>query len=129
MGCSPCYNLPTNYVCMGCQTGMTTRLNFRDRTTKGPLLADGAMGTLIHSKGIPLDTCFDELNLSNPALIKEIHRAYLDAGADLIETNTFGANYYRLGSHGLADNVKEINRAGVELARLMIEASSRPDGR
>jgi methionine synthase / methylenetetrahydrofolate reductase (NADH) len=114
---------------MGYQTGMTTRLSFRDRIASGPLLADGAMGTLIHSKGIPLDTCFDELNLSSPALIKEIHRSYLDAGADLVETNTFGANHYRLGSHGLADKVEAINRAGVELARLMIEASSQPDDR
>jgi methionine synthase I (cobalamin-dependent)/5,10-methylenetetrahydrofolate reductase len=88
-----------------------------------PLLCDGAMGTMIYSKGIPFERCFDELNLSNPALIADIHRAYIDAGADVIETNTFGANRLKLSEHGLADKVVDINQAAVQLARRVVEAS------
>src|SRR5512134_1171886 len=65
-----------------------------------PLLADGAMGTLLHAHGIEFDRCFDELNLSQPALVASLHRAYLDAGSQIIETNTFGANRYKLARHG-----------------------------
>lgn len=104
-----------------------TKRGFRERLGRGPVLADGAMGTLLHSRGVPLDACFDELNLSNPALVEDIHRAYLEAGADLIETNTFGANRFKLAGHGLEDRVAEINRAGAMLARRAVEASSRPD--
>ncbi|HVM73111.1 MAG TPA: bifunctional homocysteine S-methyltransferase/methylenetetrahydrofolate reductase [Anaerolineales bacterium] len=82
-----------------------------------PLLADGAMGTLLHSRGIPFDQCFDELNLSNPAAVSGIHAEYLDAGAQIILTNTFGANRFKLGKYGLQDKVVAINHAGVELAR------------
>ncbi|MBN2147853.1 MAG: bifunctional homocysteine S-methyltransferase/methylenetetrahydrofolate reductase [Anaerolineales bacterium] len=82
-----------------------------------PLLADGAMGTMINARGVGFDQCFDALNLSNPGLIAEIHRSYIDAGAQIIQTNTFGANPYKLAAHGLESKVKEINRAGVELAR------------
>ncbi len=88
-----------------------------------PLLCDGAMGTMIYSKGVAFERCFDELNLTNPALIAEIHRSYIDAGADVIETNTFGANHLKLGEHGLAGKVNEINRAAVQLARRVVEAS------
>src|SRR5574341_952968 len=95
---------------------MTDRSSFRDRLARGIVLADGAMGTLLHSRGAQIDASFDELNLSNPALVAEIHRAYLEAGAEIIETNTFGANHYKLAEHGLADQVAEINHAGVELA-------------
>ena len=66
------------------------------RLQKGALLCDGAMGTLLLSKGIFIDRCYDELNLSNPDLIRGIHQEYLQAGADVIETNTFGANSFRL---------------------------------
>ncbi|MDX1524400.1 MAG: homocysteine S-methyltransferase family protein, partial [Anaerolineae bacterium] len=65
---------------------------FLDQLNKQPLLCDGAMGTMIHAKGIPFERCFDELNLSNPALIATIHRGYIEAGANVIEANTFGAN-------------------------------------
>jgi len=82
-----------------------------------PLLADGAMGTLLHSRGTPFDHCFDELNLSNPAAVGGIHAEYLAAGAQILLTNTFGANRFKLGQHGLQDQVDAINRAGVELAR------------
>src|SRR5262245_62028621 len=75
------------------------------------------MGTQLFHRGIAFDRCFDELNLSQPALIEEIHRAYLAAGAELIETNTFGANPVRLAVHGLEDRCRVIARQGVKIAR------------
>ena len=89
----------------------------------GAILADGAMGTLLHSKGISFDASFDELNLTQPALVAEIHRDYINAGAQIIETNTFGANRYKLSTHGLEDKVAEINQAAVQLAKRAVEAS------
>ncbi len=97
-------------------------LNLLENADK-PILLDGAMGTLLHEHGIGFDACFDALNLTNPALIADIHRRYIDAGAQIILTNTFGANRYRLAEHGLEDKVAEINRAGVELARRVVLAS------
>ena len=88
-----------------------------------PLLSDGAMGTLLNARGIGFDQCFDALNLSNPALVGEIHRAYIEAGSNVIQTNTFGANRYKLAESGLGEQVAEINRAGVELARRVALAS------
>src|SRR5437588_10196697 len=82
-----------------------------------PVLCDGAMGTLLYSKGIFINRCYDELNLSQPDLISGIHEDYLHAGAEVIETNTFGGNSFRLARHGCADKVREINLAGVRLAR------------
>lgn len=83
-----------------------------------PLLADGAMGTLLHSRGNdPLDTCFEALNVSHPQRVADVHREYVQAGAELIKTNTFGANRYRLAEYGLADAVETLNRQGVKLAR------------
>ena len=103
---------------------MTTSSPFLTRlTSPTPLLFDGAMGTMIHARGVGFDQCFDELNLTNPALIADIHRAYIDAGAEVVLTNTFGANRYRLARHGLEDRVAEINRASVDLARRVILAS------
>jgi methionine synthase I (cobalamin-dependent)/5,10-methylenetetrahydrofolate reductase len=81
------------------------------------MLADGAMGTLLYERGINFDRCFDEINLSNPGLIESIHREYLAAGAELIETNTFGANHARLASHGLEDKARLIARQGARVAR------------
>jgi homocysteine S-methyltransferase len=86
---------------------------FSDRA----MLADGAMGTVLYSRGILINRCYDELNLSDPALILSVHEEYLQAGADILETNTFGANRFRLGRHGLAGKVADINAAGVRLAR------------
>ncbi len=79
------------------------------------LIADGAMGTLLYSYGT--GTCFEELNLSHPEDILNIHRAYIEAGADVIQTNTYAANAYKLQRYGLEDQVKEINRAAVKIAR------------
>lgn len=90
-----------------------------------PLLADGAMGTLLHARGVEHTHCFDELNLTNPALVAEIHRQYIEAGAQILLTNTFGANRYKLQKHGLEDKLTDINRAGVELARRVVAESGR----
>src|SRR4030066_868010 len=87
------------------------------------LLADGAMGTMLHARGVGFDKCFDELNLSNPAAVADIHREYIEAGAQLVITNTFGANRFKLSKHGLQDDVIQINRAGVELAKRVVTAS------
>src|SRR5580698_5396055 len=86
-----------------------------------PVLADGAMGTVLYARGVFINRCYDELNLSDPNLILSIHEEYLQAGADLIETNTFGANSFRLARHGLAAKVAEINAAGVQLARKAVQ--------
>ncbi len=81
------------------------------------------MGTMLHARGVGFDTCFDALNLTRPALVAEVHRAYIEAGAQIILSNTFGANRYKLGEHGLDTQVEQINRAGVELAQRVIAAS------
>ncbi|MDQ7844886.1 MAG: homocysteine S-methyltransferase family protein, partial [Armatimonadota bacterium] len=90
---------------------------FLVRLNQGVLLADGAMGTQLYARGVPFDQCFDELNLTAPELVRGIHLDYLASGAELIETNTFGANRFKLAGHGLADRLEEINRAGAALAR------------
>src|SRR5438270_5290678 len=95
-------------------------LPFKERLKGAPILCDGAMGTLLYGKGIFINRCYDELNLSQPDLIRGIHQEYLQAGAEVIETNTFGAISFRLLRHGLADRVREINRAGAQLARDLV---------
>ena len=80
------------------------------------MLCDGAMGTVLYARGVFIHRCYDELNLSDPALILAIHEEYLQSGAEILETNTFGANRFRLARHGLAGKVAEINSAGVGLA-------------
>ena len=81
------------------------------------------MGTMLHARGVGFDKCFDELNITNPAAVADIHREYIEAGAQLIITNTFGANRFKLSKHGLEDDVAEINRAGVELAKRIVSSS------
>lgn len=91
---------------------------FRTRLEQGRVvLADGAMGTQLYERGVATDRCFDAHNLEGPHLVEQIHRDYIRAGAELIETNTFGANRYRLGSFGLEDRVREINQKGARIAR------------
>ena len=90
---------------------------FIERAKAGALLCDGAMGTLLYAKGIFINRCYDELNISQSDLIRGIHQEYLQSGAEVIETNTFGANSFRLARHGLADRVREINVSGARLAR------------
>ena len=91
--------------------------DFLARLKQSPVLCDGAMGTLLYAKGIFINRSYDELNVSQPELIRGVHHEYLQAGAEIIETNTFGANSFRLGRHSLADKVIDINRAGARLAR------------
>ena len=90
---------------------------FADR----PVLCDGAMGTVLYARGVFINRCYDELNLSDPALILSIHEEYLQSGAEILETNTFGANRFRLARHGLASRTAEINEAGVRIARQAAE--------
>src|SRR6202044_1333973 len=87
------------------------------RIKRSPVLCDGAMGTLLYAKGIFINRCYDELNLSQPDLIRAIHHDYLQAGAEIIETNTFGANAFRLARHSLADKEPDMNRVGARRAR------------
>jgi len=90
---------------------------FLERIDKRPVVCDGAMGTMFYAKGIPLNRCYDELNASMPQLVKEVHLAYVKAGAEVIETNTFGANRFRLQKFGFGERVRELNLAGARLAR------------
>ena len=88
------------------------------------ILADGAMGTMLHSRGASFDSSFDELNLTQPALVAQIHSDYVEAGAQIIETNTFGANRFKLSAHGLESQVMELNQAAVRLARQASDLST-----
>ena len=90
---------------------------FSRRLAEGPLLCDGAMGTMLYARGGAIDSCFDVLNLNDAALVKSVHADYVAAGADCLETNTFGANRFMLAAHGLEGRVHDINRAGARLAR------------
>ncbi len=101
------------------------RTEFQERLNRGPILLDGAFGTVLHSKGVAIDQSFDLINISNPGVVASIHRDYIDAGADIIETNTFGANRFNLAEHNLLDQVKEINQAAVSVARRVIAGSFR----
>jgi methionine synthase / methylenetetrahydrofolate reductase(NADPH) len=102
------------------------RAPFLDRLARGPLLADGAMGTLLVERGIPFGHCFDQANLTRPDLVEAIHREYLAAGAELIETNTFGANHLRLLAHGLEEEARVIARQGARVARAAREIAGTP---
>src|ERR1700753_4043758 len=96
-------------------TTMANRLTnlFGNRT----VLFDGAMGTMLYDRGVFINRCYDELNLSQPELVRSIHEEYLQAGAEIVESNTFGANAFRLAHFGLQDKVFAINEAGAKLAR------------
>jgi len=90
-----------------------------------PLLADGAMGTLLHARGIDFGECFDALNLNNPDVVAAVHKEYIESGAQIIYSNTFGANRYKLTTHGLGDKIVETNRAGIEIARKAVQESGK----
>jgi homocysteine S-methyltransferase len=90
---------------------------FLERLTTEVLIGDGAMGTLLYNRGVPLDANFEYLNLIEPGLVRQVHSDYVDAGAQLLETNTFGANALSLGAIGLEKKVRSINEAGARLAR------------
>ncbi len=95
----------------------TRAAEFRQKLQSKIIVADGAMGTMLYAKGIFINRCFDELNLSSPQLVKEIHQEYARAGAEVLESNTFGGNRVRLGAFGFAEKLRAINEAGVRLAR------------
>src|SRR5881397_107039 len=98
---------------------------FDRRLAAGPLLCDGAMGTLLYARGVSIDACFDVLNVNHAKVVQSVHSEYIAAGADCIETNTFGANRFKLAVHGLAGQVREVNRRGVRLARDVRESTGR----
>src|SRR6266478_6273258 len=91
--------------------------DFLTRLKAAPVLCAGATGTLLYAKGIFINRCYDELNVSQPDLIRGLHHEYMQAGADIIETNTFGGNSFRLARHSMENRVREINLAGVTLAK------------
>ncbi len=99
----------------------TSAAKVRRLFTGSPVLCDGAMGTMLYSRGVFINRCYDELNLSQSEMVRAVHQEYLQAGAEVIETNTFGANAYRLEHYGIRDKVREINLAGVRLARECVE--------
>src|ERR1700704_6508174 len=97
-----------------------------ERLANDVLVCDGAMGTMLHAGGVSLDRSLPELNVSHTDLVRSIHRAYIAAGANVIETNTFGASRLRLTRYGLSDQVAELNRAGVKVAREAFEQAGAP---
>src|SRR5712692_6284995 len=99
-------------------TDVITRATaFREQLSRRVLVADGAMGTMLYDKGVFINRCYDELNLTSPDMIRQIHVDYVKAGAEILETNTFGANRMRLAAFGLGEKLRAINHAGVKLAR------------
>src|SRR4051812_28366670 len=91
--------------------------SFSEAIEERVLVCDGAMGTMLYAKGVFINKSFDALNLTNADLVRAVHAEYVHAGADIVETNTFGANRIKLGSFGLADKLYEINRSGASIAR------------
>ncbi|MHC4403537.1 MAG: bifunctional homocysteine S-methyltransferase/methylenetetrahydrofolate reductase [Planctomycetota bacterium] len=105
---------------------MTASPSFQQALADGAVVFDGAMGTEIYRHHVFTNRCFDELCLTDPELVRQIHRAYCDAGADVLTTNTFGANRSHLGQFGLAHRRIEINRGGARLAREIADEADRP---
>ena len=98
-------------------SAVTTRLNLSQRLQAGPLVMDGAMGTLLNERGIPFNECFELANVDRRALVAEVHRAFLNAGAQGLHTNTFGLNRFRLSNHGLPRRLSEFAEAAANVAR------------
>lgn len=101
------------------------RAEFRRLLSERPLLTDGAMGTLLHQHGVSLEQSFDAVNRIDPAVVAEIHRQYIKAGADIVQINSFGANRFKLAEHALQGSVSDINRAAVDVARRAVEGAFR----
>src|SRR5256714_7048214 len=98
--------------------GRVMTITLRDLLNDGKVhVLDGAMGTMLYAKGFFLNVCYDELSVKQPKLVQEVHEAYVRAGAEILETNTFGANPVKLRTYGLADDTEHINRTAAELAR------------
>src|SRR5579875_499278 len=117
------------------QAGSETRADERNdapRTARlfqgGPVLCDGAMGTMLYGCGVFINRSYDELNVTQPDTVRSVHEQYLQAGAEVIETNTFGANAVRLEHFGLRDRVREFNLAGAAIARRSVEAHREKHG-
>ncbi len=102
---------------MSAKSETTAVKPFLERLSESVVVCDGAMGTMLYSRGVFVNRSFDELNLSNPDLISSIHREYVEAGADVIETNTFGGHRFKLGPHGFDKQTVKINREGARIAR------------
>ncbi len=100
-----------------------TNKNIIENMKDTPLVFDGAMGTLIYARGIFINRCFEEISVVDPEFISNIHKEYIDAGAQVIETNTFGANRIKLSNHGIAENTEAINRKSAELALTAAESN------
>src|SRR5882672_3488828 len=98
---------------------------FSERLNGNVIVFDGAMGTMLHAFGVPLDSSLTNLNLTQPELVKAIHRSYVASGAEVIQTNTFGASRPRLRRFGLEDHISEINRAGARIALDVARAGDR----
>ena len=96
---------------------MASKNNLVELLSKQAVLGDGGMGTMLYQAGVFINTCFEELNLSHPNLVKKVHDAYVQCGIDFIETNTFGANEFKLARYGLAEQVQKINQAAVKIAK------------
>ena len=94
---------------------------FLEELSKRTLIIDGAMGTMLYKKGVFINSCFDLLCLNNASLIESIHREYYLAGADIVETNTFGANEVKLARFGLSEKTEEINLKAVEIAKRAVD--------
>src|SRR5690349_241790 len=92
--------------------------DFRELIADGrPHLFDGAMGTMLYSRGVYINRCYDELSLREPDLVREIHRSYLRAGAEILETNSYGANRVKLARYGLEPELRAINAKSAQIAR------------
>src|SRR5512140_2199010 len=92
-------------------------LEFREQLSRRVMVADGATGTMLYSRGVFINRCFDELCLSAPDMVRQIHQEYVKAGAEIVETNTFGATRPRLAGFGFAEKLADMNRSAVRLAR------------
>src|SRR5205814_2344471 len=99
---------------------------FLDALSQRVLLSDGAVGTELIERGVPSDACLEKLNLDQPGLVRRLHLDYIEAGADFVQTNTFGGNRVRLAAFGLEKRVAEINRRAVQIGREAIALGQRP---